>query len=69
MDRTYLHAKHTHTHTKDKSWTNNSNEGFKKKMNKGQKLIIIHAGGENSFLTGVRVPDLEIKYIDWRLSP
>ena len=51
MDETYLHS----TYTQVKSWTDDSNEGLKKKVTKGQKLIIIHAGGENGFVIGANL--------------
>ncbi|KAJ4445926.1 hypothetical protein ANN_12612, partial [Periplaneta americana] len=45
-DETYLHSSHTTTH----EWTDSSTEGLKAPMNKGQRLIIVHAGGENGFV-------------------
>lgn len=54
MDETYIHSSHTH----DQSWNDDSMEGLKKPVSKGQRLIIIHAGGENGF-----VPNA---YIRWR---
>lgn len=46
MDETYIHSSHTHL----KSWNDNTNEGLHKPVSKGQRLILVHAGGENGFI-------------------
>jgi hypothetical protein len=46
MDKTYLHSSHTH----QKGWSDNSNEGLRKPISKGNRLIIINAGGEIAFV-------------------
>ena len=46
IDETYLHSSHTTPH----GWTDGSLQGLKAPMNKGQRLIIVHAGGENGFI-------------------
>ncbi|XP_050508858.1 uncharacterized protein LOC126886060 [Diabrotica virgifera virgifera] len=46
MDETYIHSSHTHS----KSWSDHSNEGLRAPISKGQRLIIVHAGGENGFV-------------------
>jgi hypothetical protein len=38
------------SHVKNKSWSDDSSEGFFAPFYRGQSLIIIHEGGENSFL-------------------
>ncbi|KAH0813913.1 hypothetical protein GEV33_008878 [Tenebrio molitor] len=48
MDETYLHSSHTH----QKGWSDNSNEGLRKPISKGNRLIIINAGGEIGFVPG-----------------
>jgi hypothetical protein len=40
VDKTYLHS----SHTTPNEWTDGSAGGVKAPMNKGQRLIIIHAG-------------------------
>ncbi|XP_050299213.1 uncharacterized protein LOC126738106 [Anthonomus grandis grandis] len=54
MDETYIHSTHTHL----KGWSDNSLEGIKKPTGQGPRLIIVHAGGEDSF-----VPNA---YIRWK---
>lgn len=39
-DESYIHS----THSKNYSWTDNSNNGFKKSFSKGSKLVLVHAG-------------------------
>lgn len=51
LDETYIHASHTH----QKAWSDNSNEGLKKPINKGDRLIIVHAGGEMGFIPNARL--------------
>lgn len=46
MDETYIHSTHTHAY----SWNDNSNEGFHKPVSKGQRLIIVNAGGAGGFV-------------------
>lgn len=46
MDETYIHSSHTHA----KSWNDNSNEGLHAPISKGQRVIIVNAGGENGFI-------------------
>lgn len=46
MDETYIHS----SHTQAKSWNDNSNEGLHVPISKGQRLIIVHAGGEEGFV-------------------
>lgn len=45
-DETYIHS----SHVRDKGWYDESHEGLKKPISKGQRLIIIHAGGEKGFV-------------------
>lgn len=45
-DETYIHS----GHTKDKGWYDESMRGLKTPISKGQRLIIIHAGGEKGFI-------------------
>lgn len=46
IDETYVHK----GHTVSKSWSDNSANGFCSNISKGERLIIIHAGGEMGFL-------------------
>lgn len=46
MDETYIHSSHTHA----KTWNDKSTEGFHAPVSKGQRLIIVNAGGENGFI-------------------
>ena len=48
MDETYIHA----NQTKLKNWNDETNDGFKQNINKGQRLIMIHAGGAEGFVPG-----------------
>lgn len=48
-DETYLHS----NHTKNKSWSDNSEHGLKKPFGKGQRVIIVHAGGSTGFANDV----------------
>ncbi|XP_046685395.1 uncharacterized protein LOC124371124 [Homalodisca vitripennis] len=46
MDETYIHS----THTKTNGWTDGTTSGLKTPLSKGQRLIIVHAGGEGGFI-------------------
>ena len=46
MDESYIHSSHTH----QKGWSDESNDGLKKPVSKGLRLIIVNAGGENGFV-------------------
>lgn len=46
MDESYIHSSHTH----HKSWSDDSNEGVLQPLSKGQRLIIVHAGGAMGFI-------------------
>ncbi|CAH1975548.1 unnamed protein product [Acanthoscelides obtectus] len=45
-DETYIHS----SHVKDKGWYDGSDKNLKKPISKGQRLIIVHAGGEKGFV-------------------
>lgn len=46
-DETYIHS----THTQSKGWSDdNYDKELKKPISKGQRLIIVHAGGERGFV-------------------
>lgn len=45
-DETYIHSSHTH----NKGWYDESLKGLQKPISKGQRLIIVHAGGETGFV-------------------
>lgn len=45
-DETFIHS----SHTTEKGWYDDSLKGLKKPISKGQRLIIVHAGGENGFI-------------------
>lgn len=45
-DETYLHSSHTQPH----EWSDNSSAGLKKPVSKGNRLIIVHAGGVTGFV-------------------
>ncbi|CAG9769301.1 unnamed protein product [Ceutorhynchus assimilis] len=45
-DETYIHS----SHTSDKGWFDDSSKGFRKPISKGQRLIVLHAGGEGGFI-------------------
>ncbi|XP_050312224.1 uncharacterized protein LOC126747544 [Anthonomus grandis grandis] len=45
-DESYIHS----SHTKDKGWFDESRHGIRKLISKGQRLIILHAGGRNGFV-------------------
>lgn len=45
-DETYIHS----SHTQPRRWTDASGKELKKPISKGQRLIIVHAGGENGFI-------------------
>lgn len=46
VDESYILSSHVH----QKSWCDDSNKGLLAPVSKGQRLIIIHAGGENGFV-------------------
>lgn len=45
-DETYIHS----SHVQNKGWYDESLKGLKRPISKGQRLIIIHAGGEKGFV-------------------
>lgn len=45
-DETYIHSSHIH----NKGWYDESLKGLQKPISKGQRLIIVHAGGEKGFI-------------------
>lgn len=57
MDETYLHT----THTTPLAWSDESLSGLFSPVSKGQRLIIIHAGGEHGF-----VPNAYLRFISHR---
>lgn len=46
MDESYIHS----SHTIKKTWSDDSTEGLHQPISRGERLIIIHAGGENWFV-------------------
>lgn len=46
LDESYIHS----THMQSKSWADESNNGLRVPISKGDRLIIIHAGGEKGFI-------------------
>lgn len=46
LDETYIHS----GHTSSKNWTDDSTKGLFSLISKGQRLIIVHAGGEMGFI-------------------
>lgn len=50
-DETYIHSSHTQPH----EWSDNSVLGLKKPVSKGQRLIIVHAGGTSGFVPNARL--------------
>lgn len=46
LDETYIHA----GHTSSKSWTDNTSKGLLSTISKGNRLVIVHAGGEMGFI-------------------
>lgn len=46
LDETYIHSGHTIS----KSWSDDSNNGLLANISKGERLIIIHAGGSMGFI-------------------
>lgn len=46
LDETYVLS----THVQSQSWSDESNKGIRKPISKGERLIIIHAGGEKGFV-------------------
>ena len=45
-DETYIHS----SHVQSKGWYDETSKGIKRPISKGQRLIIIHAGGERGFV-------------------
>lgn len=45
-DETYIHS----SHATPKSWTDDSNLGLRTSISKGERLIIVHAGGRYGFV-------------------
>lgn len=45
-DESYIHSSHTQT----KEWADDSLLGLKKPISKGQRLIMVHAGGREGFI-------------------
>lgn len=45
-DETYIHS----SHVREKGWFDDSLKGITKPISKGQRLIIVHAGGEKGFI-------------------
>jgi transposase len=46
LDETYLHS----GHTSSKNWTDESTKGLFPNISKGQRLIMVHAGGDMGFI-------------------
>lgn len=46
MDETYILS----SHVTGNSWNDDTNEGLHQPISKGERLIIVHAGGENGFI-------------------
>lgn len=46
-DETYIHS----SHTVPKTWNNGKNKCLKSPVSKGQRLIILHAGGATGFVS------------------
>lgn len=46
LDETYIHS----GHTPSKSWSDNTGKGLVTNISKGQRLIIVHAGGDMGFI-------------------
>lgn len=45
-DESYIHS----SHTQSKEWADDSTLGLKKPISKGQRLIMVHAGGREGFI-------------------
>lgn len=45
-DETYIHSSHTSKY----DWVDEQNKCLKKPISKGQRLIVVHAGGESGFI-------------------
>lgn len=45
-DESYVHT----THTKERAWSDKSGKGLKKPISKGQRMIIVNAGGAKGFV-------------------
>ena len=48
MDETYIHS----SHVSGKVWSDDSSQGIHSPISKGDRMIIIHAGGEKGFIPG-----------------
>lgn len=46
MDETYFHS----SSSSEKSWTDSEKTGLKKPVSKGQRVVVVHAGGEMGFV-------------------
>lgn len=46
LDETYIHT----SHTVQKTWYDETNQGLTSPISKGNRLIIVHAGGEFGFI-------------------
>ena len=46
LDESYIHSGHTNS----RSWSDDSSNGLFAEISKGQRLIMIHAGGEMGFI-------------------
>ncbi|PNF42608.1 hypothetical protein B7P43_G01287 [Cryptotermes secundus] len=51
MDETYIHSSHTTPY----AWSDGSIQGLFSPVSKGQRLIVIHAGGEQGFIPNAYV--------------
>lgn len=48
LDETYIHT----SYTAPLAWSDKTSEGHRKKLNKGDRFVIVHAGGKNGFIPG-----------------
>lgn len=51
MDETYIHL----SHTKNQSWSDDTNHGLRKPVSSKSKLIIVDAGNEDGFVSNARL--------------
>lgn len=51
MDETYIHS----SHTTPKRWKDDSSAGLLHPVNKGNRFIIVHEGGEGGFVPGAQL--------------
>lgn len=51
MDETYFHS----SSSSEKSWSDSEKTGLKKPVSKGQRVIVVHAGGEMGFVPNALV--------------